>query len=41
MGREVRPTTAITDITSTALRKNKWWYACKTLGTNNLKEGEM
>jgi hypothetical protein len=35
--REVR---LITDIASTALRR-EWWYACRLFGMNSLKGGAM
>jgi hypothetical protein len=31
----------ITNVTSTALEKKLWRYACKLFGTNSLKEGAM
>jgi hypothetical protein len=35
-GRKERP---ITDVTSTALGKEEWWYACRLFRRNSLKEG--
>jgi hypothetical protein len=37
-GRKARP---ITDVTSIALGKKKWLYACKLFWTNSFKEGAM
>jgi hypothetical protein len=38
LGRKVR---LITDVTSTALGRKKWCYACRLFETNSLKEGAM
>jgi hypothetical protein len=29
----------MTDIASTVLRKEEWWYACRPFRMNSLKEG--